>query len=240
MDVADFRVIEERLETAAFLDCRPVWYSSNYVFLARLQDPAGELLAIYKPRDGEAPLWDFPAGTLYRREVAAFRLANLLGWQLVPPTVVREGPSGVGSLQVFVHHDPQQHYFVQRENPSLWPQLQRLCLFDFVANNADRKGGHCLLDESGRIWAIDNGLCFNAQYKLRTVVWDWAGEPLPDWLADELRAAVDALGREAHAALAGLLSDLEIEAVVRRGKQLVQAGRFPVPGETRHYPWPLV
>lgn len=242
MDSGDFAAVERRLRGAAFLDCRPVWYSSNYVYLARLTDSEGELLAIYKPRDGETPLWDFPHGTLYRREVAAYRLACAFGWGLVPPTVVREGPHGPGSLQLFVRHDPQRHYFVQREDPALWPQLQRVCIFDAITNNADRKGGHCLLDESGHIWAIDNGLCFHEHDKLRSVIWDWAGERIPPSFYDEVVAGVTALtGNDARAeGVRELLSPREFEAISRRAERLLRTGRFPVPGEVRHYPWPLI
>lgn len=174
----DFRAAEELLSTAEFEELQPVWHSSNYVYLASLRGPAGETLAaIYKPQRGERPLWDFPEGTLHLREVAAYRLSLVLGWPFIPPTVLRDGPGGEGSLQLFVEHDPNRHFFEQREEPALVPQLQRIALFDYVANNADRKGGHCLLDADGRIWAIDHGLCFHAQYKLRSVIWDWAGEP---------------------------------------------------------------
>jgi uncharacterized repeat protein (TIGR03843 family) len=242
MDNDGFARAERRLETADFVDCRPVWYSSNYVYLAQLADPEGPLLAIYKPRDGETPLWDFPHGTLFRREAAAYRLSRLFGWSIVPPTVAREGPQGMGSLQLFVRHDPHQHYFVQREDPALWPQLQRICLFDIIANNADRKGGHCLLDEHGHVWAIDNGLCFHEQDKLRSVIWDWAGEPIPPTLADEVARGVTALKQEDGRleGLRELLTDRELAAVVRRGERLVRSGRFPVPGAARHYPWPLI
>lgn len=233
---------EELLSSAAFLDCRSLWHSSNYVYLARLCGPGGEpFAAIYKPLAGESPLWDFPEG-LYRREVAAYQYARLLGWNFIPPTVVREGPEGVGSLQLFVSHDPQAHFFVQRENPELVPQLQRMAVFDALTNNADRKGGHCLLDPEGRIWGIDHGLCFHPQYKLRSVIWDWAGEPIPaGWLA-EVATATEALkaGKGAAEALASLLSPGELDALVARSRTLLATRRFPTPGEQRHYPWPLV
>ncbi len=234
---------EELLASASFLDCRSLWHSSNYVYLARLCGPAGEpFAAIYKPLAGESPLWDFPEG-LYRREVAAYRFSRALGWDFVPPTVTRDGPEGVGSLQLFVSHDPQAHFFVQRDDPELVPQLQRMAVFDFVTNNADRKGGHCLLDANGRIWGIDHGLCFHPQYKLRSVIWDWAGDPIPDeWLA-ELAAASDALkaGGATAESLAELLSPMEIDCMVTRANTLLATRRFPAPqGQQRHYPWPLV
>lgn len=233
---------ERRLLAAEFVDCRPVWYSSNYVYLARMCAEDLVFAAIYKPRRGETPLWDFPEGTLYRREAAAYQLSLLLGWRMVPPTVVREGPAGIGSLQLYIEHDPEAHYFVQRERPELWPQLQRLCLFDAIANNADRKGGHCLLDAEGHVWGIDNGLCFNEQYKLRTVIWDWAGETIPGEMLDDVAALLEALQRPpaADTALQDLISAHELEMVRSRARQLLHRGTFPVPGQARHYPWPLI
>jgi uncharacterized repeat protein (TIGR03843 family) len=238
-----FEQAEELLLIGTFEDCRPLWYSSNYVYLAQLCAGGETFAAVYKPRKGEAPLWDFPDGTLYRREVAAYRLARLLGWPIVPPTVVRgDGPHGPGSLQVYVPHNPESHFFVQRDNPELVSQLQRMCVFDVVANNADRKGGHCLLDASGHIWGIDHGLCFHEQYKLRSVIWDWAGDAVPDeWLDDVERAtaAIDAESDEA-APLLELISRAERTALLTRARKLLRDRRYPVPGAQRHYPWPLV
>ena len=137
-------------------------------------------MAVYKPCKGERPLWDFPGG-LFRREVAAYVLSESLGWGLVPETVERtEGPFGEGSVQRYVPEDGTSHYFTLRDDPKWHPTLMRMCAFDVVANNADRKSGHVLLAED-RLWAIDNGLCFNEDDKLRTVIWDFGGEPLsPD------------------------------------------------------------
>lgn len=220
-----------------------LWYSSNYVYLAQMCGPEGEQFgAVYKPLKGERELWDFPEGRLYGREAAAYELAKLLGWNFVPPTVVRDGPEGIGSLQLFIKHDPESHFFVQREVPDLVPQLQRMSVFDLIANNADRKGGHCLLDEDGHVWGIDHGLCFHYQYKLRSVIWDWAGEPVPKgWLDDALAAgtAIDAGDASARPFL-NLVSDAEIAALLGRIEKLEQDRRFPVPGANRHYPWPLV
>ncbi|MGE5596607.1 MAG: SCO1664 family protein [Hyphomicrobiales bacterium] len=239
----NFGEAERLLRESEFLDCRQIW-SSNYVYLARMCSPDGQpFAAIYKPRDGERPLWDFPDGTLYRREVAAYRLANLLGWQFVPPTIVRtEGPEGLGSLQLYIGHDPQSHFFTQRETPELVPQLQRMAVFDYVANNADRKGGHCLLDEQRRIWGIDHGLCFHADYKMRTVIWDWSEEPIAEeWLeaVEAARGHVEA-GDEEAAPLLELLDGSERKALVRRMETLLADRVYPRPGPHRHYPWPLV
>ena len=140
--------------------------SSNVTLLAELPWPAPPALAIYKPERGERPLWDFPPG-LHRRELAAFELSETLGWGLVPLTVFREGPYGEGSLQHFVDADFAQHYYSLVEDPAHHDRLRRICLFDLIANNADRKSGHCLLGEDGQIYAIDNGLCFHQDPKLQ-------------------------------------------------------------------------
>ena len=238
-----FEQVEQLMLGADYGDCRSLWYSANYVFLATMC--AGDdiqFAAIYKPHRGERALWDFPEGDLYKREAGAYRLARLLDWPMVPPTVVRDGPEGIGSLQLYIQHDPEAHFFVQRDNPELVPQLKRMCVFDVIANNADRKGGHCLLDEDGRIWGIDHGLCFHRQYKLRSVIWDWAGEPIDDeLLADVERAARAIESNEDDAKLLlELLHPGEPEALRKRMRQVVAAGRFPQPGPDRHYPWPLV
>ncbi len=235
---------EGLLERGEFEDCRPFWYSSNSVFMAQMCGPGEErFAAIYKPQRGESPLWDFPEGTLYRREVAASRLSRLLGWEFVPPTVAREGPNGMGSVQWFVRHDTESHFFEQRSNPALVPQLQRMATFDVIANNADRKGGHCLLADGGQIWGIDHGLCFHQQYKMRTVMWDWAQEPIAEeWLADAERAGKGlARGRSKLAkAVLEMISADEALAMLGRIERLLLERRFPEPGPHRSYPWPLV
>jgi len=239
----DFAAAEARLLASGFDEIRPVWYSSNYVYLAQLRAPGGEpFMAVYKPRQGEAPLWDFPEGTLHRREAAAYRLSQLLGWPFIPPTVIREGPQGVGSVQLFIEHDPNRHFFEQREDPSLRPQLQRIATFDFVANNADRKGGHCLLDADRRIWGIDHGLCFSSQYKLRTVIWDWADEPVPDDLLADIARAFESFSSAVPTArpLFDLIDREESRALRERIQTILSSKRFPRPGPHRSYPWPLV
>lgn len=239
-----FDEAEKLLLESEFVECRETWYSSNYVFLARLraEGDSEAFAAVYKPARGESPLWDFPEGRLYQREAAAYRLARLLGWDIVPPTIIRDGPHGVGSLQVYVAHNPEEHFFVQRERPELIWQLQRIALFDVIANNADRKGGHCLLDAEGRIWGIDHGLCFHREYKLRSVIWDWAGEPFDSDLAADLQAALDALETQTPAAceLLTLLAPGEAAALTGRIERVLREGRLPFPGPNRHYPWPLV
>ncbi len=238
----DFTGAERLLREAEFLDCRPVWYSSNYVYLAQLCAGDQQFAAIYKPHKGESPLWDFADGHLYKHEAAAYEFAKLLGWDFVPPTVVRDGPQGVGSVQLYVNHDPDEHFFVQRERDDLLPQLMRMCAFDAAANNADRKGGHCLLDEHGHIWGIDHGLCFHAAPKLRSVIWDWAGDPVPKPFLSDLEEAGLKIAAETEEAapLLSLLHEHESIALLGRIERLIVAGTFPVPGQARHYPWPMV
>jgi len=200
--------------------------------------PADEpiLQAVYKPGRGERPLHDFPPG-LYRREAAAYELSAALGWDLVPPTVVRDGPLGTGSLQLFVLADFEQHYFTLRERPELHPALRRLCAFDIVANATDRKGGHVLLEGGDHVWAIDNGLCFHANFKLRTVVWDFGGDPLPGDVDSGLRRLC---GDGPPEAVADLLDAAECAALATRAETLLTDGRFPTDPSGRRWPWPVV
>ena len=242
-DEVDFADAERLLRAAEFGDCQLLWYSSNYVYAARLCSGENETFAaIYKPLKGESPLWDFPEGALYKKEAAAYELSRLLGWPFIPPTVVRDGPQGVGSVQILIAHDPEAHFFVQREVPELVPQLQRMAVFDAIANNADRKGGHCLLDAEGTIWGIDHGLCFHPQYKLRSVIWDWVDEPIAgEWLSDVQAAATKLEERTQETApLLELLTNEEAAAMGRRIRTLLKQRTFPRPGPNRHYPWPLV
>ena len=211
--------------------------SSNYTFLARVE--GGDTLAVYKPRRGEAPLWDFPDGTLCQREVAAYVISRELGWPTVPPTVLRDGPEGPGSVQLFVEFDPDQHYFTMiRTRPD---DFRRIALFDVVVNNADRKSGHCLLAADGHVFTVDHGVCFHEAPKLRTVIWDFQGEAVPDTMADDLGGLATKLADEAlRAELETLLSRKEIEAIRERLASLLSEGRFPQPGPGRPYPWPAV
>jgi uncharacterized repeat protein (TIGR03843 family) len=210
--------------------------STNATFLVEVGLNDATALAVYKPERGERPLWDFPAG-LFKRELAAYHLSEALGWGLVPLTVRRAGPYGEGSLQEFVHADFSQHYFTLCEDPAHRDRLACICAFDLIANNADRKSGHCLLGPDGRIWAIDNGLCFNADPKLRTVIWDFAGAPLPDGLRDDLRRLVKA---GLPPALTELLEEPECATLLARTRRLAQVGRFPSEGTGERYPWPPV
>ncbi|MFA5891986.1 MAG: SCO1664 family protein [Actinomycetota bacterium] len=212
--------------------------ASNYTFAVVVAREDERATAVYKPQRGERTLWDFPVGTLHLREVAAYEVSRALGWDIVPPTVVRDGPHGPGSMQLFVEADPQEQYFTLM--PARAAEFRVVAAFDVVVNNADRKAGHCLLESGGtRLWAIDHGVCFHADPKLRTVIWDFAGESLPGSVVLDLERFVAM--REGGDCLAQLLSPEEIDAVYARASALLAAGTFPdPPADRRPYPWPPV
>ncbi len=215
--------------------------SSNVIFLASVTGDDLQALAVYKPHRGERPLWDFPQGTLCLREVAAYVVSRALGWPLIPPTVLRDGPHGVGALQLFIDADLEATYFSLREErrADLFP----VALFDILSNNADRKGGHLLLDEWDRIWAIDNALTFHAEPKLRTVIWDFAWEPIPGAYQSDLSELQEQLAGEGplREKLAKLLTEEEIAALNARLAALLENPVLPHPDpHRRQVPWPLV
>ncbi len=217
-------------------------WGSNYTFLVNIIHADSRLLAIYKPRQGERPLWDFPDGTLCNRETAAYLTSKALGWSFVPPTFLRAGTRGIGSVQLFIDHDPEEHYFTL-DRSRLARQLQRMAIFDAIVNNADRKGGHCLVDEDEHLWGIDHGLTFHPSDKLRTVIWDYAGWQIPPELLDDLARFGGRLEDEAdeyQAGLAELLSPIELRMLQRRVEWLVEEGVFPLPGVGPNEPWPPV
>ena len=211
-------------------------WSSNATFLVELILEDASALGVYKPQRGERPLWDFPPG-LFRREIAAYHLSEALGWGLVPLTVERDGPFGEGSLQRFVPADFEQHYFTLVERAEHHDRLRQICAFDLLANNADRKSGHCLLGGDGVIHAIDNALCFSAEPKLRTVIWEFGGEPIPQALIADVRRVLKV---GIAAPLAELLDPAEQEALLARARAVARGARFPVDRSGRRYPWPLV
>ncbi len=216
---------------------------SNYTFMTRISHAGQEFTAVYKPSRGEQPLWDFPENTLAHREVAAFLVSEALGWHLVPPTVYRRNaPHGPGSLQVYIEHDANYHYFTF--SPQDRQRLRLAALFDLVVNNADRKGGHMLIDAQNHLWLIDHGLCFHTEDKLRTVIWDFAGQPIPAELTASLERMLTELNdpRSALIRLLGrLLAQTEIEAMAGRIRKILADCRFPLPvGDHREYPWPPV
>lgn len=212
-------------------------WSSNATLLVEATLDGATALGVYKPERGERLLWDFPRG-LHRRELAAWHLSEALGWGLVPLTVPRDdGPYGEGSIQLFIAADFEQHYFTLREDDGHHDRLRRICAFDLITNNADRKSGHCLLGEDGTIYAIDNGLCFHVEPKLRTVIWDFAAEPLPPAILGDLKRLAAA---PLPAALRELIAPDECAFLLKRARALVKAGRFPSDTIGRGYPWPLV
>ncbi|NMB58840.1 MAG: SCO1664 family protein [Chloroflexi bacterium] len=216
---------------------------SNYTFFLSLTTPTGVMQAVYKPVRGENPLWDFPTGSLSKREVAAFLLSEALGWHIVPPTVFRRKglPFGKGSVQQFINHDPEHHYF------NLLPEekelLRPVVLFDLLINNADRKGSHILWSEDKRLYCIDHGVCFHEEDKVRTVVWDFAGKDIPGDLLEDLSRLNQTLMEkgEFYQRLNEMITPVEISALAARARRLIETCKFPQPGSShRPYPWPPV
>jgi uncharacterized repeat protein (TIGR03843 family) len=218
-----------------------VW-GSNYTFLAEVIKNGEAVQGVYKPSRGERPLWDFPPASLARREAAAYLVSEALGWELVPPTVYRKkAPIGPGSLQLFIEHDPEVHYFnlVEADRQKLRPVV----LFDLLINNADRKGSHLLFDHNHHLWLIDHGICFHTENKLRTVIWDFAGEPIPARLLDDLHCFRELLvpSSDLFKNLQQLLNQNEIKALAKRAEYLIIDHQFPQPDpEERSFPWPLI
>ena len=242
----DAEAVEDALRGLPVIELKGLFRrSSNYTFLVELCDAtsaAPPTLAVYKPAEGESPLWDFPAGGLYRREVAAYLLAKQLGWPRVPPTVVREeGPHGIGALQMYVLAQPDRHYLASGGQPAdTWMEV---ALFDVLTNNADRKSGHCLTDGEGLVWVIDHGLTFHVDPKLRTVIWDFAGQRVPPRLRGDLMRLADALapGGAAAACLGELISRREMAVLRRRLHAMLQPGwHLPHPTSAWSVPWPPV
>jgi uncharacterized repeat protein (TIGR03843 family) len=235
--------VAQRLTTAPLKVHGRIVNASNGTMLVETEDDGEELLAVYKPRIGERPLWDFPLGSLHLREVAAFEVSDYLGWDVVPPTVLRDGPFGEGSVQQFIDHDPRRHYFVLLEDDAYDEQLMRMATFDLLVNNADRKAGHVLLAADGHIWGCDHGLTFHVEPKLRTVIWEFGATPLPEqWCAD-LRRLGQTLREDSDFArrLTELLSSAEVGVLARRAEAIIRAGALPDPEEDeRPYPWPPI
>jgi hypothetical protein len=218
-----------------------VW-GSNYTFLVQVQKEAEQpVYAIYKPLQGERPLWDFPRFSLAKREVAAYRTSQALGWDFVPPTVLcPEGPAGPGSLQLYVDVDPERHYytFTEQERARLHPVV----IFDIMINNADRKAGHVLLGPDGKIWLIDHGVCFHQSYKLRTVIWDFVDQQIPEPLLQDLKTFLARFENPdfVEETYEEMLTAKEIQAMKERIEILLDTGVFPAPRQDRPFPWPLV
>ena len=202
-------------------------WGSNYTFLVEVANGSRQCKAIYKPRDGEAPLWDFPSGTLYKRELAAYLLSQILGWDFIPFTLIRDGPYGIGSVQLYVEHDPAIHYFTLKDSHA--DALRVISCFDLVANNTDRKAGHCIQGSEGKIWGIDHGLTFHSDTKIRTVIWDFAGEPIPEHLANVLPGLLEQLEHPTGQVeeLVQLLHPGEADALKDRIEWVLEAREYP-------------
>ena len=240
MDEADARPLLEEGEITG--GHRMPW-GSNYTFLVWIDAGPGKYLrAIYKPRDGERPLWDFPSGTLYQRERAAFLLSRLLGWPNIPLTLIRDGPYGIGMFQNYVESDPDLTYFDMVKQDESFDELRKIMVFDFVANNADRKGGHCLVGSDERIWSIDHGLTFHPSFKLRTVMMEFWGREVPSGLVGDLAQLHRKLdSRSADTSeLRESLSDSEVKALIQRLRYILKDPVIPNFDPNYNIPWPFV
>ncbi len=192
---------------------------------------------VYKPVRGERPLWDFPDGTLAGREVSAYLVSEATGWHLVPPTVLRDGPYGPGMCQLWV--DVDESVDLAELARSTHPDLRRMAVFDAVVNNADRKGGHLLPRPDGRVQGVDHGVCFSADDKLRTLLWQWRGKPLSDEAVDVLSGLRALLAGSLEPALQALLTRREVRRTVERVERLLTTGRHPQPSpDWPAIPWP--
>ena len=227
------------LRDGEIVSCELTPAGSNYTFLAELSLDGKHGSAIYKPLKGEIPLWDFPTGTLYKRECAAFLLSRALGWDFIPLTIIRDGPYGIGSAQLFVDHDPKENYYtISRDSldESDADQLRMICCFDLVANNTDRKADHVLRDPSGKLWGIDQALTFHADTKIRTVIWDFGDEPIPEHLLEPLRGLCGQLMAPTGdvAEIVSLIDAGEVRALSERLQWVLREGVFPgIPGLRR-------
>jgi hypothetical protein len=209
-------------------------FGSNYTFLVSVQHEGSEYAAVYKPLRGEQPLWDFPENTLAGREVAAYLVSEHLGFHIVPFTTLREdGPFGAGSLQQYIDYDPEYHYFSFNEADR--QLLKPVVLFDLLCNNADRKGSHVFFEkDTHHLYAIDHGICFHEENKLRTVLWDFSGQAIPP----ELLAPLSDI-KSLPPSLEPYLNKRELNALCARAEMILKRGAFPrQPRDRRAMPWP--
>jgi hypothetical protein len=217
-------------------------WSSNYTFLVTIRDGSRKTPAIYKPSRGERPLWDFPDGTLAKREVASYLVSAALGWPNIPPSVLRDGPEGEGVVQLFIETVDDQHFFTLRGAHR--DEMKRIAAFDAVVNNTDRKGGHVLLGKDGCIWCIDHGVTFHEYPKLRTVIWDFTDQRVPDDILKDLCSLQSRLKRPDDGlmgSLVPLISRREVKALRERIDELIERGTYPTPPEDwPPVPWPPV
>jgi len=228
------------LEKAEITDCNLLYRGSNYVFIVTLVNNSRETKAVYKPRQGEAPLYDFPDGTLYKREYTAFLMSQALEWYLVPPTVIRSGPFGIGTMQWFVDTGNRANYDSVMSKDL--PRLKQVALFDYLVNNADRKAGHFLEGQDGRLWVVDHGLTFHTVPKLRTVLWDFSGQSIPEKLISDAKSLQQKLKQEKplREILHQLLEVPEVAALEQRLERIIENPVFSHPESRRSIPWPWI
>ena len=226
------------LEQGEITACQWLPNGSNHVFLVTIIKQGETIKAIYKPRRAETPLWDFPDGTLYKREYGSFLLSQALEWFLVPPTIVRSGPEGIGSMQWFINTKDGVDYWALKTR--YLSALQQVALFDYLVNNADRKAGHCLEGQDGRLWIVDHGLTFNAVLKLRTVIGDFPGQPIPDELVADVIALRQKLKeiKPFRETLFRLLDAVEFDALEKRIRNIIDNPAFSYLESRRSMPWP--
>jgi hypothetical protein len=215
---------------------------TNFTFLASVEFQKSKYHAVYKPQKGEVPLWDFPPNTLASREIAAFLISEAVAWRFVPPTIMRKvAPLGPGSLQWYIPHNPDMNYFTF--NDTIKDTLQPVVIFDMIINNADRKGSHIIIGEDKRIWLIDHGICFHHENKLRTVVWDFIKQPIPNNIIQDIKKLKVKLSSNYDLIneLKKLLSKQEITAMKDRIQRIIENPIFPLPRENyRPFPYPLL
>jgi len=211
--------------------------ASNVTLVGYIRTGELEAECVYKPVAGERPLWDFPDGTLAGREVSAALISEATGWRVVPPTVLRDGPFGPGMVQLWVDGDPDVDLaaFVRSDDPG----LRRMAIFDAVVNNADRKGGHIIPTSDGHVYGVDHGICFSVDPKLRTLLWRWAGQPLPDDALEVLEKLTGDLMGDLGEELHQHLTRREVRRTQQRVAELLRTGRYPQPsGDWPALPWP--
>ena len=216
-------------------------WSSNRALLVEMQDGKRECVAIYKPNRLERPLWDFPFGSLSKRECASYLASTILGWPNIPPTVLRDGPQGEGAVQIYVDVIEDENFFTLRDR--FGDEMKRMCVFDAIANNTDRKGGHVLLGKDNQIWSIDHGVTFHEYYKLRTVIWDYVGEEIPPEILSDVRRLRNCFEHDGDfgSNIENLLSRREMNAFSARIDKLLEERVFPEPPEDwPHVPWPPI
>lgn len=234
---------EDALRTGRLAVVGALRRSSNNALLVKV-GRYENLSAIYKPARFARPLWDFDKNSLHKREVAAYLVARAIGWSFVPPTVIRDGPQGEGAVQLCIRPTRASHYFEFCEDPRYYTELMRVCVFDVVINNADRKAGHCILDSEGRLWVLDHGTCFHSDDKLRTVIWEFSGARIPEEIIKDLMALSERLGDSSGSSLSKKLSFLlekeELAALRKRIAHVLDERHFPEAGFDPPLPWPPI